>query len=262
MVVTIMKRHIKLQLQHVRRRTWVSIGALAAGIVAVVTIGSMLVAVANRDADTSIAQARRTVMLATQTLDDVTTNPAASSNDIRTAFARYSASVQSQMDAVCQNESKQWYFVVSAGQSRCNKAKSALRTVGERLSPLQAYLDADTKIARIIASGVYAPTSYQQGYDSWNTTVTSINDVTVPDALSVYKTKLIKLTTVYRDAWKALVVADGAKDEVGFVAAEHAVTDAHAALKNAADDAKAPIVALSLEFTTAYRQFLSQTNSL
>lgn len=151
------------------------------------------------------------------------------------------------------------YVIFSNQGKACREAKTAVMELRDALSDARGYGSDDRELAAAFDVKATAETNQAQ-YERWSAIVDQIGTADVSDGLSARKDELRSLAADHRDAWKAVIDADSAKDATGFETAAQRVESTLTLLKKVPENSTKTYDERTAAFTSKLAAFYSATN--
>lgn len=251
------KRHLKITLS--RRAKLIIVGVIVV-LVALGTALYLFVVKIDKEARSSLVTTSESVDVLTSDVNKKLSDATVSANDKIALVKKYGSDLTSAANSLCSEQENRAYSAFVSTLNRCNLAESHLRDAVSTLNTMSRYIEAETALATVIPANLNDLT-FLQSYEVWSGALTNLEAISTPEELNDQKTALLKAMTDYRDAWKALIDADSARDETAFTAAEEQLQKNHQALLNSAQNTAEPLSQMQSKLTTQMNAFFEESKA-
>lgn len=256
-----MKKHFSKQIEHILKHKTRLIILLAVTLVVIFGVTSYLFALKiDKDAQNSLVASSDKVAGLTSKFNQRLADKAISGSDKIALVKNYSSDAKDVANQLCGSQKGHIYSFLVSTLDRCERAKTKLEAITGTTDTIYRYLESDAALAALIPTKLDDLT-FSQSYEAWNSTLGAIDAMNVPNELKGQKTALVKAITDYRDAWKALVDADLAHDEVAFVAAQDLLIKNHQALFDSVQNTANPLKEMLARLATQLSGYFEESKA-
>jgi len=213
-----------------------------------------------KDARKSLVADSDKVSSLTSALNLKLADTAISGSDKISLIKNYTADLTTVANQLCNQQKGHIYSSLISTLDRCESATAKLREAIATSSKINDYLVSEAALASLIPKE-QANSTFSQSYETWNGALTAIEAIDTPNELQDQKTALVKAITDYRDAWKALVDADSAKNETAFTSAQELLLKNHQILIDSAQNTAIPLNEMTTKLSAQLHAYFEESKA-